>query len=212
MKVRLKDGLLIVTALTPDERDELGDWAGQADGHVFALLRQPDWQTLRLTDLGPRAHACREPINVTSRSPDPIVLISTFAHTPFELDGQRYAGVEGFWQSPKFSDPAKQRAAATLYGQQARAAGFDVPYVRVSLSGAVATAPRFYDQCLVPRFPDPGGLQSVDNIDECLRQKTIARNGANNYHVNIREFFKIVTRPTVRASAPKPSHQIDQDK
>jgi predicted NAD-dependent protein-ADP-ribosyltransferase YbiA (DUF1768 family) len=128
MKLRVKDGLMIVTALTGDERDELGQWAGQSDGHVFALLRQPDGQTVRLTDLGPRAHACREPINVTSRSPEPIVLISNLAHTPFELDGQRYASVEGFWQSLKFADPAKRVETAELYGQRARSAGYDVPY------------------------------------------------------------------------------------
>ena len=128
MKVRLKDGLMIVTALTPDERDELWQWADQADEHVFALVRQPDGQTVRLTDLGPRVHACREPINITSRSPEPFVLISNFAHSPFELDGQRYASVEGFWQSLKFSEPAKSLEVAALYGQHARAAGFDVPY------------------------------------------------------------------------------------
>jgi hypothetical protein len=27
--------------------------------------------------------------------------------------------------------------------------------------------------CLVPAFPDPGGLQSVDNIEGRLRQKTM---------------------------------------
>jgi predicted NAD-dependent protein-ADP-ribosyltransferase YbiA (DUF1768 family) len=128
MKVRLTDGLMIVTALTPDEHDELSQWAGQAEGHVFALLRQPDGQTVRLTDLGSRADACQEPINVTSRSPEPIDLISNFAHTPFDLDGQRYASVEGFWQSLKFSDPAKQRAVAALYGGHARAAGSDARY------------------------------------------------------------------------------------
>jgi predicted NAD-dependent protein-ADP-ribosyltransferase YbiA (DUF1768 family) len=128
MKVRVKDGLMIVTALTPEERDELGQWAGRVDGHVFALLRQADGQTVRLTDLGPRAQACREPINVTSRSPEPIGVISNFAHTPFALDGQQYASVEGFWQSLKFADPAKRLEVAALYGQQARAAGVGIAY------------------------------------------------------------------------------------
>jgi len=128
MKVRLKDELMIVTAVTPDERDELGQWAAQADGHVFALVRQPDGQTVRLTDLGPRAQACREPINVTSNSPDPIALISNFAHTPFELDGQRYASVEGFWQSLKSDDRTRRVETAALYGHRARAAGVDVAY------------------------------------------------------------------------------------
>jgi predicted NAD-dependent protein-ADP-ribosyltransferase YbiA (DUF1768 family) len=127
MKVRMKDGLLIVIADTPDERHDLAEWAGPVDGHVFALLRQPDGQTIRLTDLGPREQACREPINVTSRSPEPIVLISNFAQTPFDLDGQRYASVEGFWQSLKFPDPMKRHEVAALHGGEARAARFSAP-------------------------------------------------------------------------------------
>jgi predicted NAD-dependent protein-ADP-ribosyltransferase YbiA (DUF1768 family) len=124
MKVRMKDGLLIVTADTPEERHDLAEWASPVDGHVFALLCQPNGQTIRLTDLGAREQACREPINVTSRSPEPVVLISNFAHTPFDLDGQRYASVEGFWQSLKFPDPAKRQEVAALYGGEARAARF----------------------------------------------------------------------------------------
>jgi predicted NAD-dependent protein-ADP-ribosyltransferase YbiA (DUF1768 family) len=127
MNVRMKDGLLIVTAETTDERDEIGDWASPVDGHVFALIRQADGKTIRLSDIGSRAQACREPINVTSRSPEPIALISNFAHTPFDLDGEHYASVEGFWQGLKFPDPATRREVAALHGQDARAAGFSAP-------------------------------------------------------------------------------------
>lgn len=125
VKVRLKDNLLVVTAQTEDEKDELAAWAAARDGHVFSLLLQ-DGQTFRLTDLGPRPVACREPINITSRSPDPgIQLISNFAHTPFELDGQHYASVEAFWQGLKFPDQARRDVIAGLYGQAARRAGND---------------------------------------------------------------------------------------
>ena len=66
MQVRLKDGLIVVTADTDAERAALEPWAVAADGRVFALTHQDD-RTFRLTDLGPRPEATREPINVTSR-------------------------------------------------------------------------------------------------------------------------------------------------
>src|SRR5437763_6926880 len=120
MKVRLKPNLIVVTAESDEERATLADWAQEVDGHVFALKLQ-DGQTFRLTGLGARADACREPINVTSRSLDPAIqLISNFAHTPFELDGQGYGSVEAFWQGLKFSEEARRRGIAPLHGDQAR--------------------------------------------------------------------------------------------
>lgn len=78
--------------------------------------------------MGQRADACREPINVTSRSSDPAIqLISNFAHTPFELDGQQYGSVEAFWQGLKFPEESRRREIAPLHGQDARRAGFDAP-------------------------------------------------------------------------------------
>jgi predicted NAD-dependent protein-ADP-ribosyltransferase YbiA (DUF1768 family) len=127
MKVRLKPNLIVVTAESPEEREAVADWARQVDGHVFALKLQ-DGQTFRLTALGPRAEACREPINVTSRSPDPAIqLISNFAPTPFELNGEHYGSVEAFWQGLKFPDEARRREVAPLHGAPARRAGFGAP-------------------------------------------------------------------------------------
>ena len=104
MKLRLKQGLLVITGETPDECRELAEWAGDYAEHAFRLEIQ-DEQTLKLTDLGPQADACREPINVISTSREPEVrLISNFAETPFSLDGRTYASVEGFWQGLKFAD------------------------------------------------------------------------------------------------------------
>ncbi len=65
MKVRLKENLLIVTAESDDEGRGVTEWAGALNGHAFGLALQ-DGQTVRLKSLGPRADACREPINVTS--------------------------------------------------------------------------------------------------------------------------------------------------
>ena len=108
MKLRFKENLLVVTAESDDEKATLASWAAAKDGHVFALYHQ-DGQTLRLADLGPCAEACREVVNVTSRSTDPsIQLISNFAHTPSELDGDRHASVQAFWQGLKFPDPVRR--------------------------------------------------------------------------------------------------------
>jgi predicted NAD-dependent protein-ADP-ribosyltransferase YbiA (DUF1768 family) len=79
-----------------------------------------------LIDLGPRPDACREPINVTARSPDAMIrLISNFAHTPFELDGNTYASIEAFWQGLKFPDAERRRLVSRLHGLEARNTGFD---------------------------------------------------------------------------------------
>ncbi len=127
MRVILKDGLLVVTALSEEERAELEQWAKRSHNHVFALQHQ-DAQTFRMTDLGPRADACREPINVTSKASDPqIRLISNFAHTPFFLGEQHYASVEGFWQGLKFAEPADRERLAALWGGHARKSGSAAP-------------------------------------------------------------------------------------
>lgn len=123
MQVRLKPNLLVVTAESDEERETVAGWAREVDGHVFVLTLQ-DEQTFRLTALGPRAEACREPINITSHSPDPAIrLISNFAHTPFELDGRYYGSVEAFWQGLKFPEEARRQEIAPLHGASARQAG-----------------------------------------------------------------------------------------
>jgi predicted NAD-dependent protein-ADP-ribosyltransferase YbiA (DUF1768 family) len=127
MKVRLKSNLLVITAETEDEIAEVAAWSAHGDDHVFALRTQAA-ASFRLVDLGPRPGACREPINVTSRSADPAIrLLSNFAETPFELDGQRYASVEAFWQGLKFPDESRRREVATLHGHAARSAGAVAP-------------------------------------------------------------------------------------
>jgi predicted NAD-dependent protein-ADP-ribosyltransferase YbiA (DUF1768 family) len=125
MKVRLKPNLVVVNAETGEEVEALAAWAKQAEGHVFAF-RMQDERTFLLSDLGPRAEACREPINVTSRSPDPAIrLISNLAHTPFELDGQPFGCVEAFWQGLKFPDERRRQEIAPLHGHAARTIGFE---------------------------------------------------------------------------------------
>lgn len=123
MKVLLKPHLIIITPETAEERATVAAWADAWDGHVFALAHQGGRACL-LRDLGSRAEACREPINVTSRATDlHIRLISNLAHTPFVLDGQAYASVKAFWQGLKFPDAERRRQIAPLHGQEARRAG-----------------------------------------------------------------------------------------
>jgi predicted NAD-dependent protein-ADP-ribosyltransferase YbiA (DUF1768 family) len=125
MIVRLKENLIVITAETPEEQAIIAVWAKAAEGNVFVLHPQ-DQRTFRLTGLGPRLDACREPINVTSRSSDAMIrLISNLAHTPFELDGNAYASVEAFWQGLKFPDAERRRQLSRLHGLEARSAGFD---------------------------------------------------------------------------------------
>jgi predicted NAD-dependent protein-ADP-ribosyltransferase YbiA (DUF1768 family) len=93
-----------------------------ADGHVFRLHCTSD-RGLAFSDLGPEREARREPLNITRSVAPPFAAISNLAHTPFDLDGERYSSVEGFWQGLKFTDPARRREIAKLFGADAKAAG-----------------------------------------------------------------------------------------
>jgi predicted NAD-dependent protein-ADP-ribosyltransferase YbiA (DUF1768 family) len=123
MKVILKSGTLVLVPQSDEEKLELLVWKEEQAGHVLYAQANPG-EGLALFDLGPKEAACNEPVQVSSMVKDPaIVLISNFAHTPFELDGRSYASVEGFWQGLKFEDRAERRRVADLSGKQARIAG-----------------------------------------------------------------------------------------
>jgi len=98
MRVLLKEGLIVLIPESVGETGEVEAWRSTHASHVLCV-RASDSQSLELHDLGGRDEACREPINVISNSPDPIAkMISNFATTPFDLDGQLYQSVESFWQ------------------------------------------------------------------------------------------------------------------
>ena len=118
-------GLLLVPEFE-EERSLLAVWRTEHDDLVFALTEN-SVAGARLVALGPRAEACREPINVTSSSPDPIRLIANFASTPFEFDGMRYACVEAFWQSLRFPTEERSRIAA-MDGKTAKQVSTKQPY------------------------------------------------------------------------------------
>ncbi len=70
----------------------------------------------------------QEPLNVLSRSNEPLGrALSNFAHTPFMLDGVKYASVEAFYQGLKFLDAAKRAEIAPLYGSYAKSAAKKAP-------------------------------------------------------------------------------------
>lgn len=46
--------------------------------------------------------------------PETTKLLSNFAHTPFVVDDEEYASVEGFWQSLKTEDDIMRRKIATM--------------------------------------------------------------------------------------------------
>jgi predicted NAD-dependent protein-ADP-ribosyltransferase YbiA (DUF1768 family) len=128
MKVLLKDKILVLAPESESEEAALADWkAGRAD-HVLAV-KAGAGSGLALVDLGPRADACNEPLNITSLSADPVAqLIGNFAATPFKLDGRVYASVESFWQGLKFPTAAERARVAGLSGHEARKAGEEQGY------------------------------------------------------------------------------------
>jgi predicted NAD-dependent protein-ADP-ribosyltransferase YbiA (DUF1768 family) len=126
MRTLLQPGRLVLVPETADERAALADWRAAHDGFAFASAENAGTGAT-LIALGPRAEACREPINVTSARPEPIRLIANFAPTPFELDGARYACVEAFWQSLRFPIEERPRIAA-LDGRAAKNASAAQPY------------------------------------------------------------------------------------
>jgi predicted NAD-dependent protein-ADP-ribosyltransferase YbiA (DUF1768 family) len=126
MKTLLQPNGLVLVPEGDEERAALAAWKAAHDGFAFAAVENPG-AGATLTALGPRAEACREPINVTSFSPDPIRLIANFAPTPFDLDGERYACVEAFWQSLRFPIEERRRIAG-LAGPVAKQESDKQPY------------------------------------------------------------------------------------
>jgi len=125
MKVILKPGLIILAPEDTADHDALQALDAASGDHVFHLA--PGGRGAALHDLGPRDAALRTPINITSRAPGALRLISNFAATPFELDGRPYASVEGFWQGLKFEAEADRRRLAALDGVAAKDAGAAAP-------------------------------------------------------------------------------------
>ena len=121
MKLSFNNNVVGLSAETEEER-EICALLSVADGHVFQLHCTSE-RGFSLTELGPQADACREPLNITRTVAPPFQAISNLAHTRFELDGETYASVEGFWQGLKFEEPVERRKVAKLWGPEAKARG-----------------------------------------------------------------------------------------
>ncbi len=127
MRIELKPEGIVLVPESDADRSELALWKSAHGDFVFAAIENSGPGVL-LQALGPRAEACREPINVTSDSPDPQVrLIANFAATPFILDGAWYASVEAFWQSLRFP-PAERARIAKMDGRTAKRESDKRPY------------------------------------------------------------------------------------
>ena len=139
MKLSFQNNVVGLSAETEAER-EICALLSAADGHVFQLHCTNE-RGFGLTELGPQADACREPLNITRSFAPPFQAISNLAHTRFELDGEAYASIEGFWQGLKFADQAERRKAAKLWGPEAKNHGDAAGQpVRFEFGGAVVAA------------------------------------------------------------------------
>ena len=98
MRVILKPGHLILSLEERAERAAFAIWRETARGHVFHF-DGGSANGAALRDLGLRAEACREPINIVFDQVEPRWQpISNLAHAPFMLHGMAYASVGGYRQ------------------------------------------------------------------------------------------------------------------
>jgi Trypsin-like peptidase domain len=122
MSIQFRKNLAVVTA---ENLPQFVEWLEQHKRQVFrlkAIRGEAYFQALGRED-----EACRVPINITSKSPGNLKLISNFAATPFELDRLGYGSIEAFWQGLKFPDETKRREMAPFHGAKAKDAGFYAP-------------------------------------------------------------------------------------
>lgn len=124
MKISYQNNVIGLSAETPEER-AISALLGAADGHVFQLHAATD-RGMAFSEIGPEDDARRAPLNIVQSVAPRFAPISNLAHTPFELGGQRYASVEGFWQGLKRIDPVERRAMAKLWGAEAKERGGSV--------------------------------------------------------------------------------------
>lgn len=120
MRIEYKSGMLIVIPDDDADRAGIDAFGERLAGHVFRLFRKGSG--MQFADIGDEDTVRNVPINITSRTPEPLSLISNFADTPFTLDGRGFACVEAFWQGLKFADPDERVRVAELSGFEARRA------------------------------------------------------------------------------------------
>lgn len=124
MKLSFQNDVVALSAETPEEV-EICALLVAADRHVFQLHATSE-RGMAFSLIGPEDSARRAPLNIVQSIAPQFAPISNLAHTPFELEGQRYASVEGFWQGLKREQPVERRAMARLWGGEAKGVGSSV--------------------------------------------------------------------------------------
>lgn len=124
MRVILQDHLVALAPDSEEERLALAAWLAEKRDHVLHIHPDPLAKGAAFLDLGQRAAACREPINVLfDQGEECWRPISNLALSPFRLHDSEYASVEGFWQGLKFPDQYDRASIAALWGKAAKRAG-----------------------------------------------------------------------------------------
>lgn len=121
MKLSFQNNVVGLSAETPEEQ-EICSLLCAADGHVFQL-HATSTRGMAFSEIGPENDARRAPLNIIRSIEPRFAPISNLARTPFSLNCQQYASVEGFWQGLKTADSAERRAMAKLSGAEAKEAG-----------------------------------------------------------------------------------------
>jgi len=121
LKVSYQNNVIGLSAESPEELAFCA-LLGAANGHVFQLHAATE-RGIAFSEIGPEDDARRAPLNIVQSVAPRFAPISNLAHTPFELGGQRYASVEGFWQGLKRAEPMERRAMAKLWGGEAKGRG-----------------------------------------------------------------------------------------
>lgn len=124
MKLTFQNNVIGLSAETPAEL-EICAMLRAADGYVFQLHAASE-RGMAFSEIGPEDDARRAPLNIVRTIEPRFVSISNLAYTPFALDGERYASIEGFWQGLKTADPAQRRQFAKLSGAEAKERGSNV--------------------------------------------------------------------------------------
>ncbi len=125
MKLSYQNNVVGLSAETPEEQ-HICALLSATDGHLFRL-HAATARGMAFSEIGPEDDVRRTPLNIV-RSVEPrFASISNLAHTPFVLDGELYASIEGFWLGLKSDDPESRKSFARLSGAEAKARGSRAP-------------------------------------------------------------------------------------
>ncbi len=124
MKLSFQNNVIGLSAETPAEL-EICAMLSAADGYVFQLHAASE-RGMAFSEIGPEEDARRAPLNIVRSIEPRFAPISNLAFTPFDLDGEHYASIEGFWQGLKTADPAQRQSLARLSGAEAKDRGGDI--------------------------------------------------------------------------------------